>query len=261
MTTQLLDQLPIWVTIGLFALVSLALYEGGFRVGRWWQERMPGEQEGPAGVLIGAILGLMAFMLAVTMGLAADRFDTRRGLVLDEANAIGKAYLQAGYMPQPEADRLRELLREYLPLRIATDDPAQVQDAVQKSIALQSGMWAITQDVARSGYYSDLMSSLGDSVTDVVSVSQARVVAGLYSRVPETILLLLLGGSILSLGMVGYGAGLTGRRSVLSAVVLVVALGAVMTIVIDLDRPQQGFLRVSQQPLLDVQKWIGTPAP
>ena len=72
-------------------------------------------------------------------------------------------------------------------------------------------------------------------------------------------LLLLLAGSALSLGMVGYSAGLAGRRSILSAVVLVVALGAVMALVMDLDRPQEGFLRVSQQALLDVQSWIGLP--
>jgi hypothetical protein len=59
--------------------------------------------------------------------------------------------------------------------------------------------------------------------------------------------------------MVGYGAGLTGRRSVVSAVVLIVALGAVQALVIDLDRPQEGLLRVSQQALLDVQQWIGPP--
>jgi hypothetical protein len=261
MGTQLLDPLPIWVVIGAFAAISLVFYEGGFRIGRWWQDRMPGEQEGPAGVLIGALLGLMAFMLAVTMGMAADRFDARRGMVLQEANAIGTAYLQAGYMPEPETAELRLLLREYLALRIASDDPAQVQEAIRDSVALQPQMGAITAEVARSGYSSDLMSSLGDSVSDIVSVGQSRIVAGVYSRVPETILILLLAGSALSLGMVGYGAGLTGRRSVLTALVLVVALGATMLIVIDLDRPQQGFIRVSQQPLLDVQTWVGKPAP
>ena len=105
------------------------------------------------------------------------------------------------------------------------------------------------------------MSAFGESVTEIVSLNQTRIVASMYARVPETILFLLLAGSALSLGMVGYGAGLTGRRSVLSAVVLVVALGATMTLVIDLDRPQEGFLRVSQQALLDVQKWIGQPSP
>ena len=61
--------------------------------------------------------------------------------------------------------------------------------------------------------------------------------------------------------MVGYSAGLTSRRSLLSAVVLVVALGAVITIVVDLDRPREGFIQVSQQPLIDLQRQIGPPSP
>jgi hypothetical protein len=259
MATQLLDSLSIGAIIALFAVLSLACYEIGFRVGRWWQERMPGEQEGPTGVLVGALLGLFAFLLAVTMGLAADRFDARRGLVLAEANAIGEAYLQADYLPQPAADEMKDLLREYVSLRIASDDLAQVQASIQRSVELHAAMWTITAEVAQSGHSPDLVSSFGDKVTEIVSLNEARVVAGLYARVPETILLLLLVGSGLSLGMVGYGAGLTGRRSVVSAVVLIVALGAVQALVIDLDRPQEGLLRVSQQALLDVQQWIGPP--
>jgi hypothetical protein len=61
--------------------------------------------------------------------------------------------------------------------------------------------------------------------------------------------------------MVGYSAGLTRRRSLLSAVVLVIALGAVIAIVVDLDRPRDGFIEVSQQPLIDVQQQIGAPSP
>ena len=59
--------------------------------------------------------------------------------------------------------------------------------------------------------------------------------------------------------MVGYSAGLTKRRSLLSAVVLVIALGAVIAIVVDLDRPREGFIQVSQQPLIDLQQKIGPP--
>ena len=59
--------------------------------------------------------------------------------------------------------------------------------------------------------------------------------------------------------MVGFGAGLTRRRSLPSAVVLVVALAAVLTLVIDLDRPREGFLQVSQQPLIDLQRQLGPP--
>ena len=63
------------------------------------------------------------------------------------------------------------------------------------------------------------------------------------------------------MGMVGYSAGLTRRRSVITATVLVVVLAAVLTLVVDLDRPREGFLQVSQQPLIDLQEQIGAPSP
>lgn len=262
MRTPLLDSVPIVGVFLLFALITLACYEAGFRIGRWWQNRMPGEQEGPTDMLVGSLLALMAFMLAVTMGMAADRFDARRGNVLAEANAIGAAYLQADYLPDPEAGQMKELIREYLPVRVVTtSDTSVVQANAVRSQELIGEMWAIHAAVARSGHSPDLMSTLGGSLTELVAVGETRVVAGLYARVPETILLLLLIGSALSLGMVGYNAGLAGKRSILSAIVMVVALGVVLTLVVDLDRPQDGLIKVSQQALLDVQRWIGQPSP
>ncbi len=70
-STQLLDALPILLVFVAFAIVTLICYEVGFRLGRWWQERTPGEQEGPTGMLVGSILALLAFLLAVTMGMAS----------------------------------------------------------------------------------------------------------------------------------------------------------------------------------------------
>ena len=261
MTAQFLDPIPVGAIFILFAIVTLICFEIGFRVGRWWQDRIPGEQEGPTDMLVGSLLALMAFVLAITMGMAADRFDTRRGNVVAEANAIGTAYLQASYLPDPQAEEMRELLRDYLPVRIAPDDTAQLPGNLQQSLELHSEMWAITEDVARSGHSPDLVAAFGDSISEVIRLHESRVVAGVYARVPDTILVLLLAGSALSLGMVGYAAGLSKRRSILSAVVVIIALGAVTTLVVDLDRPQDGLLTVSQQALLDVQEWIGKPSP
>ena len=259
MSTQFLDQIPILMVFVLFAVFTLVVFEIGYRIGMWWQNRMPGEQEGPTDMLVGSLLALMAFVLAITMGMAADRFDTRRGMVLAEANAIGTTYQRAEYLPAPQAEQVKELMRQYLTHRIATDDQAEVAANIQRSLEIQAELRAITTAVAQSGPRDDLVSSFGESVNEIVTLAQSRVVVGLYARVPDTILVLLLAGSALSLAMVGYSGGLNHRRSILSAVVMIVALGAVTTLVIDLDRPQDGFLRVSQQALLDVQKWIGTP--
>jgi hypothetical protein len=259
MSHQLLDPFPIWVVFLLFAIVTLACYEVGFRIGRWWQDREPGEQEGPTEMLVGALLALMAFLLAVTMSMASDRFDARRGLVLEEANAIGSTFNQAEYLTEPGATQMQELLREYLELRII-DDPAEIPANLQRSLELQAQMWDIAGEVARSGHSPDLVSAFGDSLSEMIALNESRIVAGLYARVPETVIWLLLVGSALSLGMVGYSAGLKRRRSVLSAVVMVVALGVVLTLVIDLDRPQDGLITVSQQALIDVQKWVGMPS-
>jgi hypothetical protein len=261
MSSQFLDSFALPAIIALFAVLTLAGFEIGFRIGRWWQGRVPGDQEGPTDMLVGSLLALMAFVLAVTMGMAADRFDARRGLVLAEANAIGTAFQRADYLPPAIAGEVQELLRTYLPLRITSDDPTQIEPNIQRSLELQADLRAITRDVAQSGHSPDLVSSFGESVNELIVIHESRVVAGLYARVPETILILLLAGSALSLAMVGYSGGLKGRRSILSAVVMIVALGAVTALVIDLDRPQDGSLRVSQQALLDVQQWIGQPSP
>jgi hypothetical protein len=257
---QPLDDIPVVLIFVLFALVSLLAYELGFRIGNWWQVRTPGEQEGPTGMLVGSILALLAFLLAITMGMASDRFDTRRGLVLAEANSIGTTYLRAGYLPEPASSEIRNLLREYVPLRIAPSDRATLEAGIQRSAELLEELWAISEDVARTTDQGDLVSLYLDSLNETIDLHSSRVAAGVYARVPATVLWLLIGGSILTLAMVGYSAGLTGRRSPLSAIVLVLALGAVTVLVIDLDRPRDGFVMVSQQPMIDLQQQIGPPS-
>ena len=120
-------------------------------------------------------------------------------------------------------------------------------------------MWTISEGVAKTTNQGDLVSTYLESLNETIDLNETRITAGLYARVPETVLLLLIFGSALSLGMVGYSAGLTERRALLNAVVLIVALGAVIMIVVDLDRPREGFIQVSQQPLIDLQRQIGPP--
>ena len=257
---QPLDSVPVLVFFGLFALVTLGFYEVGFRIGRWVQDRTADVvEEGPNGVLVGSIVALMAFLLAITTGMASDRYDTRRLMVLDDANAIQTAYLRAGYIAEPGSSEARTLLQAYLPLRITTSDPVAVQAAILQSEALQRQLWAIAENAARADS-SDVTALFVESINDVITVHEQRVTAGVYARVPPTILWVLILGAALSLGMVGYSAGLTKKRSPVSAIALIIALGAVLTLAIDLDRPRDGFIQVSQQPLVDLQRQIeGAP--
>ena len=81
---------------------------------------------------MGSILALLAFLLAVTMGMASDRFDARRANVLAEANDIGTTYLRAGYLPEPASSQIRELLREYVPIRLTVTDPNDIESRPQR---------------------------------------------------------------------------------------------------------------------------------
>ena len=210
-------------------------------------------------MIVGSLLALMAFLLAVTMGMASDRFDSRRALVLDEANAIGTTYLRAGYLPQPYADDSRRLLREYVPLRINTSDAVARQANFTRSEEIQAQLWAKAEELARTQPDSVVLGLYIDALNGMIDLHETRVTAIVYARVPETIVLALFILAALSLGMVGYNAGLTKHRSMLSAAVLVVVLAAVLTLVVDLDRPREGFLQVGQQPLIDLQQQVGAP--
>ncbi len=252
------NSVPIWLIGVVFILFCLTAYELGFRLGRWWQRRTPGEQEGPTGVLVGSLLALLAFMLAIATGMAADRFDARRGFVIDQANDIRVAYLEAGYLPAPASDQIQQLLREYVPLQVGTTDSSILAQNINKSADLEAQMWAITQDIARTSS-NDVLAEFVSSLGEVTKVHQDRLNAVFNVRVPATILWLLIGGAILSIGMVGFGAGVTEHRSVITAVVLIVALGATILLVLDLDSPTQGLITVSQQPLIDLVQFLGPP--
>jgi hypothetical protein len=256
---QLLDPVSIPGVFLVIALVLLVTFEVGYRVGRWYQTRTPEETAGPTGALVGSLLALLAFLLAITMGMASERFDARRALVIEEANAIGTTYLRAGYLPAPAGEASRALLREYAPLRVNVDNRQQLGANFARSEEIHAELWAIAEQLAIDHPDSDLLSLYVEALNETIDLHATRVTALIYGRVPETVLILLIIGAGLTLGMVGYSAGLTRRRSLLTAFVLVVVLAAVLTLVIDLDRPRNGFVQVSQQPIIDLIEQIRSP--
>ena len=103
-----IDALPLWGLFIAILLVVLVSVECGYRLGKYRHARHEQEKEAPVGTMVGATLGLLAFILAFTFGLAATRFDTRRQVLLDEANAIGTTYLRAGMLPE-QGEQVRSM--------------------------------------------------------------------------------------------------------------------------------------------------------
>ncbi len=190
-TTNPLEELPVLAFFIIFGVVSFVAYEIGFQIGHWYQARTPDIKEGPTGVLVGSILALLAFLLAITMGMASDRFDTRRGLVLEEANTIQTTYLRAGYLPEPASSEIRNLLRAYVPLRVAPPDLATLQENAQRSEELLLQIWSVAEAEAKVTKQGDLMAAFIESLNETIDLHESRVAAGVYSRVPATILWLL----------------------------------------------------------------------
>src|SRR5690242_6613138 len=104
-----LDAVPLSVLFVAVILLCWAAQEGGYRFGQWRHARAADEKESPVGAMIGSILGLLAFMLAFTFGMAASRFDTRKEALLEEANAVSATYLRAQLLPESQRSEVARL--------------------------------------------------------------------------------------------------------------------------------------------------------
>ena len=253
-TTGLLDPFPLWSILPLTIVIGLASFEFGYRIAHYRQQLHQEEKESPVGGMVAGTLGLLAFMLAFTFGLAGSRFEDRRKVVLDEANAIGTCYLRAAMLPEPMKTEVKNRLREYVDLRLdAVKQPGNVEEALTKSEALQEQLW--TQAVAVTEKdRSPIAALFVASLNDVIDLHATRVMAGLRSRVPAVIWIVLYVLAILAMEMIGYHAGLANSRRSIAAVALIIGFALVLFLIADLDRPGQGMLRVSQQSMLDLRK-------
>src|SRR5437879_73732 len=70
------------------------------------------------GAVEAALFGLLGLLIAFTFSGAATRFDTRRQLIIDEANMIGTAYLRIDLLPADAQPALREKFRQYVDSRL-----------------------------------------------------------------------------------------------------------------------------------------------
>ena len=253
-STGLLDPFPLWsilpITVGL-ALLSVEL---GYRFAHSRQLRAQEEKESPVGGMVGATLGLLAFMLAFTFGLAGSRFEDRRQILLSEANAIGTTYLRAAMLPEPMRTEAQNLLRDYVDVRLeGVQQPGNLEQAIARSEELQNRLWSLAVAAAEKDR-SPITGLFVQSLNEVIDLHATRIMAGLRSRVPAVIWIVLYLLAFLSMVILGYHAGLANSRRSIAVVALILGFSLVLVLIADLDRPGQGMLQVSQQAMLDLRR-------
>lgn len=249
-----LDILPLWALFIVLLIANLLLDECGFRIGRLRGQRTQKESDATVSAIVASELGLLAFMLAFAFGIAVSRFDLRRTAVLDEANAIGTTYLRAAMLPAPQRAPIRDLLRDYVDVRIRAARDMPIDQALRRSEEIQEQLW--TRAVAAAEYDTHSLPTelFIQSLNGVIDLHAVRVQASLRNRMPLPVWIVLFGVGFFSFFTVGYQAGLTKARRSPATVVVVLTFVAVIWLVADLDRPGEGFLHVGQEPLIDVRQ-------
>jgi hypothetical protein len=255
------DAGTITVLIFFFGTTALVLasVELGFRLGRAAHRRSEEEMESPAAAMAGAILGLVAFMLAFTFGIASSRFDTRKELVRNEANAIETAWLRADFIPPPDREEVKRLLAQYLDerLTVVRSPSAENVEAMLRNVeALRQRLWQLAVEHGRRDLNSDVAALYIDSLNEMFNLHHQRVAVGIQVRIPPGVWLALYALSVLGMLSMGYQAGITGSKRSGASLILALSFALVTSMIAALDGAGTSGFRVPQQPLIDVRSRI-----
>jgi hypothetical protein len=252
---QPIDLLPLWAVYILTVVVLLASLEAGYRSGNAMRKRWPEKSEAGVGAMVGAALALLGFLLAFVTSIAIGVFNDRRQLVITEADAIGTTYLRAGLLSEPAAKESRQLLREYVAMRLAALDRTQLDQAINRSEEIHAELWKRAEEEGKANPVPTVALYI-TSLNEVIDLHSMRVNAELGFRVPPTIVLGLYLVAMLTMALVGLHSCYSEKRNLVSQVIMVLILALTFLLVIDLDRSQQGLIRIPQKALIDLQQLL-----
>ncbi len=249
------------VLIAVVLLISMvAAIEAGYLIGLKSNKSANEDAKAHVNAVQASILGILALLLGFTLSLSLQRFDNRSEAVVDEANAIGTAYLRAQLLPSGLRNNVQSLLRSYLDLRVDASALSIVNGAereimLAKTLQSQSTLWDCARQAAQiepnpvtSGLFIQALNELIDNF--------GKRDAAINRHVPEVVLLLLYGTFLMTGGIVGFTCGIAGHRPSPVSYIMITLIVVLVFIILDLDRPRRGFITVSQKSLVDLQTAI-----
>jgi len=238
---------------GLFCFLLLFLVaEIGFQIGNWSRRRRrhPEQELTGVGTITTGMLGLLAFTLGITIGIAQNRYEARRDLVVQDANAIGTAWLRA-HLAGEEGPALVGLIEDYAKVRLAytaADTMTSESYLIARTNTLQTEIWAKAQTVAARAPTA-VTATLINALNDMFDQSLAQRFA-FESQVPPNLAWMMVIGSVLAIGAMGFQLGLNGARQLLLMALLLMMWAGAMMLIADMNRPRLGGIRVNATPLL-----------
>ena len=192
---------------------------------------------------------LLGLMLGFTVAIVLPRFEERRQLVIDEANAIGATMWRAEILPELQRSRTLELLREYVVVRqeFAGEtllDRAELNRQTQRTKALQRQLWeqmvAVTQD-----HQTAVIATYLKALNNMIDVAEKRL-AAFENRVPMTVWVIIFTVALFQSFVTGFSLK---RRFWFSLVITPVVIAVVMALLADLDSPRTGPIRIEQNSM------------
>lgn len=251
---SLLETMPLFIIGFVILAVMLAGVELGYRGHGWLQRKQSGSDVGNGGQdhLLSAVLGLLALLLGFTFSLALNRYEARRDLVLQEANAIGTTWLRTRLLEEPSRTEMSGLLRTYVDARLAWSETAHSNADLTRTNALQEKLWSVTGTAIRHDSSPQLSRAVMDAMNQSFDLASARTAAR-SAHIPDRVLGILLLFAALSVVMLGYILAANGKPHRIATMLLLVLLTLALIVILDLDRPRSGAIQVSQQPLEDLR--------
>jgi amino acid transporter len=272
MISHLLDQFSLLqVFLGSF-LLMLVFLEIGFRLGTRPSGKFVKAQTAQVRAIMGATLGLSAFLLAFTFSVVQSHYETRVENMVEEARLARHAFLQAEKLPQPYRSEAREILHHYIADRVRIDELAQehrideIVALVVQSEQMQQRLWQLALDSEEAALEGDTLAAgfepYRGHVLGLIDIHAMRIQAAVMNRISWVIWLALYLTAALSMLITGFQAGLTTRRSPIATMTLALAFSLVLILIVDLDRPMMSLFHVDNHVmhnLLDQMKRISAP--
>lgn len=254
-----IDQLSIYSILLICLVTQIVSIEVGYRMGDLRKGKPNKSQMAQVRAIMGASLGLLAFMLAFSFNSAQRHFEARTGAYMLEVSAIDSAYRGSDLIKKEERGVAKELLRKFAKLRVDTrlvvkeNDMERAIDMIRESELIHDQLWSLAEVSMEGAGDGEDTGIFAQAVLAMIDAHDARIQYAFFNRIPPIIWLTLFGMAALSMAVMGYQAGLTGTRSSFATWTLALTFAFVMTLITDLDRPRMTFFKMNQDLMIELQ--------